>query len=253
MNSRKRPVRAATIVAGASALIAVCAAATTIALASASTRAPTVTVRIEGTSTTLLAATTVHTHAGSITRAGAAPGACSATSAVGALMAATRGRWAGTWSSSYKDYFITTILGVTASGKHYYWDLLVNNLAASTGACGVHLHNGDQLLFADVSTKGANLPIAVRLISNPVVGQPFKVQVVSYDKKGLAKPLAGARVTAGAVSTKPLRHGVISARTGALGVATLTESRLGLIEIGATKHGYIRAASVPAQVSQTAP
>jgi hypothetical protein len=48
-------------------------------------------------------------------------------------------------------------------------------------------------------------------------------------------------------------HHVVYARTDASGSATLTESKLGLIELGASKHGYIRAAAVSAQVSQTGP
>jgi hypothetical protein len=189
---------------------------------------------------------TVHTHIGYLTKGGAPQGACPASSAAGALQAATRGRWSGSWSTSFNDYFITTILGDTESGKRSYWELLVNNVAASKGACGISLHTGDQLLFAAVSIKGTAFPLAVKLLSRPLAGKPFEVQVVYYDATGAAKPLAGARVTA-AVSGS---HRTISARTDASGVATLTESRLGLIELMASKRGFIRAAPAPAQVQQ---
>jgi hypothetical protein len=234
----------ATVATSAAAPAAATAAARSVVAAQAG---PTVTVRIEGASGTLLPTTTVHTQAGFLTNYGAPQGACPASSAAGALQVATRGQWSGSWSSSYKDYFITTILGDTESGSTSYWDILVNHIAASTGACGIQLHGGDRLLFAAVSTTAKGYPLAVQLLSKPVVNRPFRVRVVFYDAKGVPRPLAGATVTAQDKSA-PTR--VKSHVTNTRGVATLTESKLGRIELGARDSGYVRAATVQARVVQ---
>jgi hypothetical protein len=115
-------------------------------IASAATT-PTVTVSIVGKTRTLLAAETVRTTSGSITRGGVAAGECSATSAQGALNVATHGNWEGTWYASYHEYFITGILGVKETTKKYYWGLYVDGKASSKGACDVELKSGEKLLF----------------------------------------------------------------------------------------------------------
>ena len=76
----------------------------TIALALTPTAAlaagpTTVSVRIEGTSRTLLAATNVRTHSGSITKGGAPAGACPATTAAGALDDAAHHKWTGSYGT----------------------------------------------------------------------------------------------------------------------------------------------------------
>jgi hypothetical protein len=222
-------------------------------VAAARAAAPTVTVRVEGATATLLPATTVHTRLGYVTSRGAPSGACRRTSALGALQTATHGGWSGRWSAGLRDYFITTILGDTEGGKRDYWELLVDNVAASTGACGVKLRSGEQLLFAAVSTRSPGYPLVVRVLSQPVARQPFAVQVAYYNAKGVSVPLAGATVTAAAVSAGRLRHPFTSAETDASGTAEVTVSRLGLIELGASRRGYVRAAEVPAQVAGHAP
>jgi hypothetical protein len=109
--------------------------------------APAVTVSIQGRTKTLLPATKVQTKAGSITRGGVAAGKCPATSAQGALNVATHGNWKGTWYASYREYFITGILGDSETSKKYYWSLVVNGKSSSKGACDVKLKNGDKVLF----------------------------------------------------------------------------------------------------------
>jgi Domain of unknown function (DUF4430) len=109
--------------------------------------APSVTVSIVGKTKTLLPAKTVQTTSGSVTRGGVAAGKCSATSAQGALNVATHGNWKGSWYASYKEYFITGILGDNETSKKYYWGLYVNGKLASKGACEVKLKSGDKVLF----------------------------------------------------------------------------------------------------------
>ncbi len=218
------------ILSGAVALfVSALALAPTSALAASGP--PKVTVRIEGKSKTLLAATTVQTRSGSITRGGAPSGACPASSAQGALNVATKGRWSGKFDSSFKSYFVTKILGDTENGTKAFWELLVNDVPSQTGACGTKLHSGDRVVFAVVgSTGAAALPIRVTAPKIAVVGQPFTVKAVYYNAKGKAKPLAGATVK--------FESG--SARTNSAGVASFTPSHTGSVTVAAGKTGYIR-------------
>ena len=204
----------------------------------------TATVRVEGLKHNLLLPKVVHTRSGWITRYGASKGSCSAKSAQGALDVATRHRWKGKWSTQFgPEYEVTSILGETHRfTSKYYWEIFVNNVMAPTGACEIKLHRGEHLLFAAVPDVGTEYPLGLRLLDKPVAGRPFRVRVVYYDAKGKARPLAGATVTGGAISAEPIPNSRISATTNSQGVATLTEDRLGLLDISASKPGYIRAA-----------
>lgn len=200
---------------------------------------PKVTIRIEGVNKTLLKTTTETVGSGSVTKGGAPRGACPVASAAGVLQKATKGRWSGSYSSTYRDYLITSILGETPNAKHAYWEILVDNVAASTGACEIKLHAGEQIVFATVSLSAKGYPLAVKAPAHASAGHAFTVSVVSYDAKGRAKPLAGATVTgAGA-----------SATTNARGVATLTDANAGTVTVNAAKSGYVRAAAVKVHVT----
>jgi hypothetical protein len=222
---------------GVAALLASCAA-----VAVASGGGPTVTVRIEGGSRTLLPATTVHVPGGGfITKNGAPQGKCSADSGAGALNVATKGRWGGSFSSSFGDYLVTKILGKTESGKTAYWAVLVNNVAAQTGVCGIKLHPGDRLLFAAVSLKSKGYALTTKAPATAIAGKPFEVKVVFVNAKGVTHPLAGATVTGGGSK----------AMTNAKGIATVTEAHAGKITLDAAKTGYVRAAAVTMKIRGT--
>jgi hypothetical protein len=234
MHHRPSNSSTAAWVAAVTALLAVLAIA---AVAAAST--PKVTIRIEGSKRTLLATTSIPApSSGSITNNGAPKGGCPADSAAGVLNVATKGSWGGSWSSKYDDYLITKILGDTESGTKSYWEILVNNVAASTGACEIKLHPGERLVFAAVPLTGAGYPMATKAPASARAGKPFKVAVVYYDGKGVAKPLAGATVKGAGTS----------ATTNAKGIARLTDSRAGRITLAASKNGYVRAAAVTVKV-----
>ncbi len=96
------------------------------------------------------------THAGWITAGHVARGKCSARSGQGALDVATHHRWAGSFSNSLGSYFITTILGEADNGPRYYWSIFINNRSASTGACEIKLHNGDQLAVCGGHVPGVS-------------------------------------------------------------------------------------------------
>ena len=196
-----------------------------------------VTVRVEGKTKTLLAQKQVQTHSGWITKGGVPAGQCSAASGQGALDVATHHSWNGTFSTSLGSYFIKTILGETDNGPKIYWSIFVNNASASTGACGIKLHAGDQLLFA--ATKYPEYPIAIKSPATAKVGQQFNVTVVAYNAGGKSKPLAGATVSVNGHSGKTDSHGIVP----------LTPSHSGTYTLQAEKAGYIRAASVRLTVS----
>jgi hypothetical protein len=233
-------------------LLAVCAAvlalpATGLAAKRAvGSRGPAVTVRIEGASRTLLPTTTVRPGTGVVRKDGHS---CSRASGAGALNNATRGAWSGKWFSGL-GFEVLKILGETDNftTTRSYWDLFVNNVASQVGICSVKLHPGEQLLFAAVPAKGTVYPLRLNVLSQPVAGRAFRVRVVFYDAKRKPHPLAGATVTATGIGREPLPNDRITAKTGSGGVATLTEQRSGLIQLGAGKRGYVRAASVARDV-----
>jgi hypothetical protein len=220
----KRHVINAAAAVAAAALIAVPAAL------AASSQPATVTVRIEAQTKTLLAATTVTTKPGSITRGGAPAGSCPATSAQGALQDGTHGAWVGSWYKKYDEYFITGILG--HSPKKAYWAVYINGKYATAGACEITLKSGDSVLFAVVPSKGKTpLALGVRLPASGTDGQQVKPVVFYYDAKGVKHALAGASVTlAGQTVTT----------TAAGTTAPITLAGKGTETLKVSKSGYVR-------------
>ncbi len=225
-------------------LVALCGATVLLAVPATpalAARGPAVTVRVEGAAKTLKAPTKVRPAAGSLTRYGAPKGSCPDRSAAGALDLATRHRWKGKWTKSLGDYEITSILGESHSfTSKYFWEVFVNNVAATTGACGVKLHPGEQLLFAAVPISGASeYPLRVTAPHTAAQGKAFTVKVTFVNAAGKANPLAGADVTGSGV------HAV----TDSNGVATVTASKPGKLVLHAAHKGYIRAAPATVAVS----
>jgi hypothetical protein len=116
-----------------------------IALASNST----VHVTIRTLSRTLVSNKAVHGQTGYITKGGTPNGKCPASSAAGALNAATHGRWTGKYYASVEGIFITSILGVKPSGSDY-WNVYVNGKSSSQGICAIKLKRNESLRFAIV-------------------------------------------------------------------------------------------------------
>ena len=238
-------------------LLAVGGATLMLAALPAAAGATNVTVRVEGHNKALLAPRTVHVRSGWITRYGAPRGKCPASSAQGALDAATSHRWRGTWTTQFgPEYEVTSILGETHSfSSKYYWEIFTNNVAATAGGCEIKLHRGETLLFAAVpQSVVTQYPLGVSVPSRVIAGRPFDVKVVYYNAKGKARPLANAKVTLGGISAEPVPHGGVTAKTNAKGIARVTESHAGLMDVtaskaGSSKVGYIRAAPVVRDVS----
>jgi hypothetical protein len=198
-----------------------------------------VTVRVEGKTRTLLQTKSVHTDGGFITRNGAPSGKCSANSGAGALDVATKHRWTGSWSTSFNDFLIKSILGDTESSPKFYWGIWINNRYAPSGACGLKLHRGDQLLFAVDSVSHHEHPLAIQAPNQAVAGRSFTVKVVSYSDKGKSQPAAHVTL-AGA------GQGVV---TNTRGVAHVVAGSAGTLKLGAAGTGFVRAAAVRVRVT----
>lgn len=197
--------------------------------------APSVSVRVEGKSRTLLDPVTAQTHTGWITKAGAPTGACSATSAAGALDVATHHNWGGSYSHSF-GLAVTSILGEAhVFNSPYYWSVWVNNTYAQSGVCGITLHRGDHLLFAVEPVSTYWYPLGVSAPRHAAFGHTFKVKVIWFNSAGKSKPLPGARV-----------GGVL---TNSHGIATLTANHHRSLVLRAARSGYVRSAPVRVAVT----
>jgi hypothetical protein len=111
----------------------------------AASAGPAVKVQVK-TMTKTLKTADVHGTTGWIRKDGAPKGTCSGASGAGALNAATHGKWAGKYYSSFKDYLVTSILGVKPKGSDF-WDLIVNGKASKVGICHVKLRAHETILF----------------------------------------------------------------------------------------------------------
>jgi Domain of unknown function (DUF4430) len=192
-----------------------------------------VSVRIEGASKTLQAARTVTTPSGSITKFGAPAGACPGSSVQGALQVATHGNWKGTYSKTYSEYFVTSILGETPNSKTGYWGIWVDNKYATTGACQIKLHAGDDVLFAVDSAKKHEHPLGITAPATATAGKPFTLKAVSYSDQGKATAQAGVSF-----------NGINGAtnKQGKLTVTVLSSKKAPVTFTGSEK-GYIRASA----------
>ena len=229
------------------------AAGVVVLVLAPSALAANVSVRVEGSSDTLLPRTATTTGPGTFTKDGDASHACSNASAGGALEHATGGNWSGTWSS-FGDYQVKTIGGEThtaASGASSgeYWSFWLNYRYSSSGACGTPLQEGDDVLWFPSCFGCAKEPTPLRItaISGAATpGVPFDIRVAQYEvtfdqnfnATTTAQAAAGATVTADGRSFT----------TGADGVAHVTVPSRGVFGVRASKDGYVRSATEPACV-----
>jgi hypothetical protein len=209
-------------------ILALGGASLALAVAPAVALAAKVSVRVEGAKKTLQQAETVTTPGGSVTRFGAPKGVCPGSSAQGALQAATKGRWGGSYSKTYSEFFITSIFGETPNSKTGYWSILVNNKPASQGACQITLKPTDKLLFAVVPVKGTVKPLGITAPKTATAGKSFTLKAVSYDAKGKASPQAGVAFAG------------VKGTTNKQGKLTVTESKAGTVTFTGTAKRCIR-------------
>jgi len=183
-----------------------------------------VTVRIEGKNKTLLPATVVTPHRGTVRMSGRG---CPSATGAGAVALAVHGAWSGTWFSF--GFEATKILGETDkySTTNSYWELFVNNVASQSGICDVKLKRGEQILFAAVPATGTEFPLELIAPRHATAGTAVRVTVKAFDAKGKAKPLARATVA--------------GTTTDSNGTATVTLTHAGKVTLTAADKGYIRA------------
>jgi hypothetical protein len=196
-----------------------------------------VSVRVEGLNKTLLAASAARTGSGSITKGGAPRGTCPANSAAGALNAATKGAWGGTFDTSFNELVLTSILGESwpFSQTNYYWGVWVDNRYASAGMCEISLHRGQRVLFAVDSVKHHEHPLALSAPRAGRVRHPFTVKAVWYTDAGRARAIRGVRV--GGVTTN------------SRGIARITPRHAGRLRLKVSQKGYIRSAAEWVRIS----
>lgn len=192
----------------------------------------TVSVRVEGESSTLLPLTTVTT----TTTSTPPPGNCPGTTAAGALQLATSGNWD-------HEAYIQTILGETHEwmiGDPRYWALWVNDKYAEEGACTLQLSEGDRVLFlVDTATAPEYTPTVfpLELSGAPAEitqGESTTVTVDKYSTSGVASAAKGVAV----------KGGEATVTTNASGQATVKFNALGTAHLRGTKSGFAPTASV---------
>jgi hypothetical protein len=205
-----------------------------------------ITVRVEGTTRTLLPATAVTLSSAAVVKDGKSADSCAGTSAAGALEVATHGNWQGTWSASYKAYLVTGIEGQAfPSTGAEYWAFWVNDTPASVGVCGYHPKPGDRILFfpdcyGKKCPKSAGV-LGVKAAAVATVGSPYAVAVTAYSEaSGAPSKAAGATIAGGGASAK----------TAASGIAQLSFAHAGRFTLTVTKPNAVRAeASVCVQTA----
>jgi hypothetical protein len=213
------------------AVVPVLAALTASTPALAGTPA-TVSVRVEGATSTLLPLSTVTT----TTTPTPAPGNCPGTTAAGALQLATEGNWD-------HEAYIQTILGEThewTMGDPRYWAVWINDKYAEEGACSLQLAEGDRLLFlVDKATAPEYNPTVfpLELSGAPTEITQGEAATVTVDKYSVA----GVGSAANGVAVK---GGEATVTTNASGQATVKFNTLGTAHLRGTKSGFAPTASV---------
>ena len=213
----------------------------TLALAPPALAGPNVTVRVEGSTSTVIEKKPVRTADGSFDKGRSSDPAesCSNTSAGGALDVATAGDWDGPWSAGFGSYSVERILGESHpfTGPDYY-SMWINNRLAGNGLCKEELQEGDEVLFfvdrcdnpqpPDYLCQNEPVtPLALRAPASASTDQPATVTVLRYDASGNATPIAGARVTGPGVDATTGSGGTANVRFGQAGQITLKASRDG--------------------------
>ena len=189
---------------------------------------PKISVRVEGKAKTLLRAKLVTPNGKKVKRGGHS---CAGNTLLDPFNLATHGRWSGPWYSGL-GFEPTRVLGETDSyGKTGSWyELFINNRAASEGLCSLKIRRGEHVLLAAVPDSGTEYPTAVEGPSQVRSGVKFTVTVVQYNAQGKKHALKGATVTGGG----------LKATTNAKGRATLTAKKSGKLVLTATKKSEIR-------------
>ena len=202
--------------------------------------AATVSVRVEGSTRTLVPQTSVTPSAAVVVDKTATGGTtCDGAKGGGALELATGGDWGGTAFSFGQA--VEVIKGEShVFGTGAFWNLSVNNAPASVGICDYEPVEGDEiLLYAACDGPPApgcfsEDPLDVRGPATAAPGAPVTIAVDEYTSPSGATPTkapaAGATVAGGGVT----------ATTAADGTAAVTLTERGPVTLTATKNARVR-------------
>jgi hypothetical protein len=212
------------------------------AAAPAALAGPTVRVRVEGASGTLLERTTV-----TLPDTPPPVASCPAGTAAAAIEVATGGNWD-------RAGFTQTILGETHDfSNNDYWAEWIDRGAGyqfGNGVCNDSLNSGDELLMlVDQPPYGegsmlAEVPLELHA-ANAVRGNPVTVQVTGAVLTDFGPP---AVVEHRAVPGATVAGGGASAVTGPDGRATLTFDRTGPVTLKASKQDTVVSGATTIQV-----
>ncbi len=239
MNASRRMLPALAGAASSVLVLAVVGVATAFA-------GPTVSLRIEGESATLLPLTSVTLSAPEPVSGCPAD---SANAAINLAVESVKGSWDHGDEKGVKGDFTETILGETHifEQTETTWDVWIDDKWGG-GICGDILSEGDEVLVvADYDPQPAYAPTRLPLVLSGVptsvqTGVPFTVQIdkihtrageFPIEGEGTPEPEAGVTISGGGAS----------AESSSSGVATLTLASTGSVTLRATRSGDAPSAS----------
>jgi hypothetical protein len=212
--------------------------------------AKSVSVRVEGSTHTLVKRSLVTLGTGSFDKDGNSAHQCSATSAAGALEEATNGSWTGTWSDGL-GYFVSNIRGERHSGSPDFFSFWINDKLATSGICQTQLRQGDEILFfvdscvfdaaSGACSNDPVLPLELRLAGHQSKDGSTLVTVVAYTATGKTKIVSKASV---------LRDGIWLGKTDSHGHLRINLRRKRTVSLTAIKRGYARSDVVRATLGR---
>jgi hypothetical protein len=205
-----------------------------LALAAPAAAVTHVTVRVEGADHTLVDATRVALPAAAVVKDGDPAHACAPTSAAGALEAATKGDWRGTWGASPLGYSVDAIGG--EEGSFALW---VDNRLEGNGLCQARLRSGASVLLFPQPPGATYRPLAVRAPRSARRRHAFTVSVVDYTTRGKARPAARATVYA---------NGGRVGATDAKGRIEVRGTKTGTVEFYAAKKDRVRSGTAVTRI-----
>jgi hypothetical protein len=221
-----------------------------LALAPAGAFGKTVSVRVEGSTHTLVTRTTVTLGTGSFDKDGNPAHSCTATSAAGALEGATNGSWSGSWTDGL-GYFVSKIRGETHPGSPDFYSFWLNDKLATTGICQTELRSGDEVLFfvdqcvfdaaAGACSNGPVLPLELRIAGRQSKDGTTQLTVVAYTATGKTKRVERASI---------LRDGIWLGKTDSHGHFRVNLRRKRTVSYTAIKRGYARSEAVRATLGR---
>ena len=200
-----------------------------------------VTVRVEGSTSTLVGPTQVLTTSQPVTGDGNPGHTCPGYSDLGALALASGGNWTGTWFESFHGFSIESIAGEShAFGSGSFWDIWLNHQESSVGLCEAEGANGAEVLLFPCPETGPACPTPLGIEAPAVAGtgEAVTVRVIGYSALGTSAPVAGASLSGGAstVSTGADGRAVVSFPTAGLQTLRASAPEAVRDEVGVCVH-----------------